>query len=328
MKKLFKLSRIVVSFFLIGLLLYLIRDELHQILVTLKNTSILLYSLCFFLNLIATLIISHRLREIFRVMGVQFTFWNCTVLNLIGLFFNNFLPTSAGGDLLKIYYASQGSGRKVESITGVLADRFFGLFAIFLLASVALLLEKNIRNSDMLTAFTWGILGLFLALAFLALNKNCSSKMEGIFERLFKGESRIKSFFEMVSQTIGGVRKAKIFIPYILSLSLIIQFLAIGIMFLLSKSLSLNIALSVLVVIVPIIFVVSLFPSINGLGIREGAYVYFLGEIVGKGNAFALSLLFLSLTLLFSLIGGFFYIWVNKTNYFERIYLYRNDFVK
>ena len=148
------MSRIVVSIFLIAFLLYLVRDELHQILVTLKNTSILLYSLCFFLNLIAILIISHRLREIFRVMGVQFTFWNCTVLNLIGLFFNNFLPTSAGGDLLKIYYASQGSGRKVESVTGILTDRFFGLFAIFLLASVALLLEKNVKNRDVLTIFT------------------------------------------------------------------------------------------------------------------------------------------------------------------------------
>lgn len=323
MKKLFKLSRIVVSFFLIGLLLYLIRDELHQISISLQRINIPLYSLCFLLFLSTIFIISHRLKEIFRVLGIPFTFWDCTVLNLIGLFFNNFLPTSAGGDLLKIYYASQGSGRKVESITGVLADRFFGLFAIFLLASVALLLEKNIKNSGVLTMFTWGILGLFLALAFLSLNKNCSSKIGGIFGRLFKGESRIKSFFEMISQTIEGVRKAKIFIPYILSLSLIIQFLGIGIMFLLSKSLSLNIAFSVLVVIVPIIFVVSLFPSINGLGIREGAYVYFLGDMAGRGNAFALSLLFLSVTLLLSLIGGLVYVWVNRNDYFKKISFYK-----
>jgi uncharacterized protein (TIRG00374 family) len=323
MKKLFQLSRIVVSFFLIAVLLYFIRDELHQILATLKNTSILLYSLCFFLNLIATLIVSYRLREILQVMGIHFSFWNCAVLNFIGLFFNNFLPTSAGGDLLKIYYASQGSGRKVESITGVLADRFFGLFAIVLLASVALLLEKNIKNSGLLTALTWGSLGLFIILAFLTINKNCFFRIKGIFGGLFKGESRMKSFFEVISRTLEGVRKAKIFVVYILSLSLLIQFLSIGVMFFLSKSLSLNIAFSVLVVIVPIIFVVSLFPSINGLGIREGAYVYFLSEIVGRGNAFALSLLFLSLTLLLSLMGGLVYVWVNRNGYFKRIYAYK-----
>ncbi len=328
MKRLFKLSRIVVSFFLIAILLYLIRDELHQILATLKNTSILLYSLCFFLNLLITLIISHRLREIFRVMGIHFSFWNCTVLNFIGLFFNNFLPTSAGGDLLKIYYASQGSGKKVESMAGVLVDRLFGLFGIFLLASIAILLVRDIRNSNMLTILTWGILGVFILVLFLGLNHYSSSKIKEGIGRLFNGEGKMKKFIETASQTIDGVTKAKTSVAYVLSLSLIIQFLSIGIMFLLTQSLSLNIAFRVLMVVVPIIFVVSLFPSINGLGIREGAYVYFLGEFVGKGNAFALSLLFLSLTLLFSLIGGFFYIWANKTNYFERIYLYRNDFVK
>jgi uncharacterized protein (TIRG00374 family) len=252
-------------------------------------------------------------------MGVHFTFWNCTIINLIGLFFNNFLPTSAGGDLLKIYYASQGSGRKVESITGILTDRFFGLFTIFLLSSVALLLEKNVKNRDMLTIFTWGILGLFIVLTFLALNKNSSSKIKGIFGGFFKGESKTKRFFEISSQIIEGIGKAKKTIVYIVVLSLVIQFLSIGIIFLLSKSLSLNIAFSILIVIVPIIIVVSLFPSINGLGIREGAYVYFLGEIVGRGNAFALSLLFLSLTLLLSLIGGVVYVWINKNNYFGRI---------
>jgi len=328
MKKLFEILRIGISIFLIGLLLYLIRNELHQILATLKKTSILLYCLCFFLNLIATIIISHRLREIFRVMGVQFTFWNCTVLNLIGYFFNNFLPTSTGGDLLKIYYASQGSGRKVESVTGILTDRFFGLFAIFLLASVALLLEKNVKNRDVLTIFTWGIFGLFLILTFLTLNKDCSSKIKGIFEGLFKGESKMKSFFEVISRTIERIRKAKISVVYILSLSLIIQFLCIGIIFLLSKSLSLNIAFSVLIVIVPIIFVVSMFPSVNGLGIREGAYVYFLGEMVGRGNAFALSLLFFSLTLLLSLIGGLVYVWVNKNGYFRKLSFYKGTEIR
>ncbi len=319
MKRLFNLLRIVVSIFLIALLLYLIRDELHQILVTLKNTSIFLYSLCFFLNLSAILIISLRLREIFRIMGIYLTFWNCTIINFIGLFFNNFLPTSTGGDLLKIYYASQGSGRKVESITGILADRFFGLFAILLLASIALFLEKDVKNSDVLIILTLGILGLFFVIIFLTLNKDCCTKIQGILEMLFKGESKMRSFFERIFQIIEGIRKAKISVVYILVLSLIIQFMSIGVIFLLSKGLSLHIAFTVLIVVVPIIFVVSLFPSINGLGIREGAYVYFLGEMVGKGNAFALSLLFLSLTLLLSLIGGVVYVWINKNNYFEKI---------
>ena len=319
MKKKLELARIVVSLLLILILLYLIRDEIHQIMITLKNANIFIYALCFLMNLIIIFVISLRLKKVFHLLGIPLTVWNCTVLNLIGLFFNNLLPTSAGGDLLKIYYASQGSGKKVGSITAILGDRFFGLFSIFLLASIALPLEKNVKSNDLLTALTWGILGAFFLLIFFALNMNCSSKMKGMMEGLSKGRSKIRGFFEITTEMFERIRNAKIFIMYMVSLSLVIQFLYIGVLFLLSKGLSLNIAFSVLVVIVPIIFVVSLFPSLNGLGIREGAYVYFLGDMVGRGNAFALSLLFLSLTLLLSLIGGLVYVWVSKNNYFKRI---------
>ena len=319
MKKKLELARIVISLLLILILLYLIRDEAHQILITLKNVNIFIYAFCFLMNLIIIFVISLRLKKFFHLLGIHLTVWNCTVLNLIGLFFNNLLPTSAGGDLLKIYYASQGSGKKVESITAILGDRFFGLFSIFLLASIALPLEKNVKSNDLLTALTWGILGVFFLLIFFALNKNCSSKIKWVMEGLSKGRRKIRGFFEITTEMFERIRNAKIFIMYVVSLSLVIQFLYIGVLFLLSKGLSLNIAFSVLVVIVPIIFVVSLFPSINGLGIREGAYVYFLGDMVGRGNAFALSLLFLSLTLLLSLMGGLVYVWASKNNYFKRI---------
>ena len=138
----------------------------------------------------------------------------------------------------------------------------------------------------------------------------------------------MKGFFEITSQIIGRIGETKKTVVYIVALSLIIQFLFIGIIFLLSKSLSLNIAFSVLIVIVPIIFVVSMFPSVNGLGIREGAYVYFLGDMVGRGNTFAISLLFFSLTLLLSLMGGLVYVWVNKNGYFKKISFYKSTEIR
>ena len=48
-------------------------------------------------------------------------------------------------------------------------------------------------------------------------------------------------------------------------------------------------------------------PSINGLGVREGAYVLLLGGIVGKEKAFALSILWLAVVMSLSLLGGLIY---------------------
>ncbi len=64
----------------------------------------------------------------------------------------------------------------------------------------------------------------------------------------------------------------------------------------------------VLFLVMPIVTVASMLPSLNGLGIREGAYVYFLGGIVGHEQALAISLLWLALFLGVRLSGGLVYL--------------------
>jgi uncharacterized membrane protein YbhN (UPF0104 family) len=51
----------------------------------------------------------------------------------------------------------------------------------------------------------------------------------------------------------------------------------------------------------------SLLPSLNGLGLREGATVVFFGPLIGKGNAFAISILWVIILLIMSLLGGLIY---------------------
>ena len=57
----------------------------------------------------------------------------------------------------------------------------------------------------------------------------------------------------------------------------------------------------------PIISILSLLPSINGLGLREGSTVVFFGPIIGKENAFAVSILWLFVLFVTSIIGGVIY---------------------
>jgi phosphate/sulfate permease len=57
----------------------------------------------------------------------------------------------------------------------------------------------------------------------------------------------------------------------------------------------------------PIIGIVSLFPSINGLGLREGATVVFFAPMIGKEKALAVGILWFFILLVTSLIGGAIY---------------------
>jgi len=58
----------------------------------------------------------------------------------------------------------------------------------------------------------------------------------------------------------------------------------------------------------PIISAMSLIPSINGLGIREGATVLLFAPLIGKENAFAISILLLAALFIVSIIGGIVYL--------------------
>jgi hypothetical protein len=57
----------------------------------------------------------------------------------------------------------------------------------------------------------------------------------------------------------------------------------------------------------PIVSMVSLLPSINGLGVREGSTVVFFGPLIGRENALAVSILMIVVLLMISVVGGMIY---------------------
>ena len=57
---------------------------------------------------------------------------------LIGVFFNNVLPSSVGGDLVKAFYiARHQERRRVEAVLSVMIDRVLGLYSLLLISMMA-----------------------------------------------------------------------------------------------------------------------------------------------------------------------------------------------
>ncbi len=94
-------------------------------------------------------LIAWRLCLLMRPLGLNLSLAASIRLTLIGLFFNNCLPGSTGGDVVKIYYAMEGNrGRRLEIATIVMLDRVAGLLGIL---GFTLLLVPFFQ--PMLTAF-------------------------------------------------------------------------------------------------------------------------------------------------------------------------------
>ncbi len=223
------------------------------------------------------------------------------------MFFNNFLPTTAGGDVVKGYYLlkDKDSDKKIDLGASVLFDRIIGTISIIIMALVAaILFYRKLPLSSILFILFLSIF-IFSLVIFLR-NQNLAKRFSRFF-RFYKHKTldiQSKRIYERFHRYMHSQRM----LTKSIGISFITQIFSILMNYLIIISLGARIPLFLLFVYIPLIWVFTLFPSINGLGIREGFYVYFFKGIIGKETAFTLSVLILGLIVLNGIIGGFIYL--------------------
>ena len=118
-----------VSLGLLGYLIYLADPK--QILNVLDQVwyenGIIYLSVAFTLFLLSLLVLSFRWQILVKGYGLKISTWLLFKYYLIGLFFNNFLPTGIGGDVLRIYNLIQSSGNRTVSFASVMTERLLGI---------------------------------------------------------------------------------------------------------------------------------------------------------------------------------------------------------
>jgi uncharacterized protein (TIRG00374 family) len=107
-----------------------------------------------------------------RGLGLSFHLRDALRLGSLGFMLNQVMPGSVGGDLFKAaFIAHEQPGRRTEAVASVFIDRFVGLVAMFVVASVALLFaDRTLARSPLLSGlevFIWsaaagGVLGICL----------------------------------------------------------------------------------------------------------------------------------------------------------------------
>ncbi len=304
MKKL--ILQIGVSLLFIGFLFSQMRGDFPKILHTLKNVNRPLFTLAFLVCLSTVLIMAKRLQLIFAAEDVPVKIVDMSNLTFVGFFFNNFLPTSVGGDIVKAMCAARITRAPVKSVTSVLMDRIFGLFTFIIIPSVSFLFFLKKVNNPWVPVVIYSFLAAATLFFILLFNRNAARRFRFI-ERLLNyfhlGEKARKIYDGM-----HGFKKHKGVIVQVLLLSIVGQSVSILAVYLIALALGAHANLIYFFLLVPIVNLMSMVPSLNGLGIRESAYTYFLAPFLGKENAFAISILWLAILFLFSLIGGIIYL--------------------
>ena len=295
-----------ISLVFLALLYWMVREDIPVILQTLRNMNHLLAAAATLIFLLAVGIMAFRLSLIFGVKGAPITFAEACNLTFVGYFFNNFLPTSVGGDIVKAMCAARVTKNTVVSVTSVLMDRIFGLFTFILIPSFSLLFFMRDIGNRWVPTIVYGLLAASLLCFFLIFNRSVARKFRFIEQIL--NYFKLGKKFREVYNGLNDFKNHKQAVLIAMGLSVAGQSVSILVLYLMARALGSDTHLIYFFLLVPVVHLVSMLPSLNGLGIREGAYTYFLAPYMGRENAFALGILWLGLLILLSLIGGLIYL--------------------
>jgi uncharacterized protein (TIRG00374 family) len=279
------------------------RGKYGDIARVLKNTDKAVFILAFAAFMVASFVASFRMKLIIEAQGIKLRFREALSLTFIGYFFNNFLPTSIGGDVVKAHYLSKHSRDKAGSYTSVFVDRVVGLVTMILMAFVALICVGTNIVDKRLAAAIYAITAVAILGITFFISKNFAKRFSWLIVLVKPMESQLRNIYASTNKYRHrlGLMISSLLISVISQLS---YFTCYGI---LAISIGSKIPIIDLLLRMPIVGMMSLLPSINGLGVREGSMVVLFGPLMGKENALAVSILMIMMLAITSVIGGVIY---------------------
>lgn len=255
-------------------------------------------------------VLAWRLRILLLPRGFQLPLSSAFRLTLIGTFFNSCLPGATGGDLVKIYYATEGNpGRATEVGTIILLDRLTGMFALMLLPLLLLPFFPHLLSvSPELRAVLWLVTllaAVTLAGALMCFSERIrhSAPAEWAIRKLPFGR-----FLGIVYDTVHAYRQHPAPLFAAVGISILAHLLASSVAMLSSLAMRPGEFAWKMCVVIPIGFAANALPfTPGGLGVGEAAFskLFALAGLAGGAEAL---LGWRVLTILMSLLGLAYYL--------------------
>lgn len=299
------LIKVGTSAVLIG---YILRTtDLSALRRALLGANYTIVALSFLLHWVGYLLSAARWQVLLRAREAPVPIRRLVSSHLVATFFNNFLPTTVGGDAVRAYDAARYTDLSLPRAAGVVTlDRLLGVFALFLFSTLAFFIGFEMFSQNLAVMVTLGLLaGVFLVMLAFATDR-VTRLMEGLFDlpfiRQYSVTARIHSFYEML-HTYKDHRSALV---KALLVALLLQINVILHYYLISVSLYQKVSLLYFVLFIPVLLILlQIAPSFNGIGYREAGFVFFLSPLgVDAASAVSLSLLDFGMKIVLSVIGG------------------------
>ncbi|HXG87690.1 MAG TPA: lysylphosphatidylglycerol synthase transmembrane domain-containing protein [Vicinamibacterales bacterium] len=264
------------------------------------------YLLSFGVMLAGQLLYAYRWRLMLEALGLGIPYRTVVEQYVVGIFFNNFLPSTMGGDWAKVYYLGRTEGY-VRVGASVLVDRLLG---IFLLSSMAVVLfwTRPVTDDNLIAARSM-LTGIWLLLAAgfaMVLLLPVGLWLQQRLTKWRRIERQIDSLRRLADHITDVARQPRVIAGS--SAAVVIYFMMLGVVYQQFIALTTGIVPGLLAVTAAVTAIATLSNvpiAVNGLGLREQLHLALLaGFALSREAAAGISLLLFGHLLLISAIGA------------------------
>lgn len=285
----------------------------------LTEINILIFVVTLGIFVVGQIIVGFRWWLLLRSQSIFIGFWAAVRLHFLGLFYNNCMPGSVGGDLVRAWYVTRHTEKKFEAALSVFVDRIVGLLSTLVIAAFFYVLflqgQENIIVAEgkggffhSLSGYKWILLWFFVALAIVLFGfilykptrRILAKAWSFIFAHSLRAMERLKN-----AAVIYCSKPLTLFSVF--GLTIFLQIMVITGFWFLGRSLGITTGIKYYYVFFTLTWVLGAIPiSIGGAVVVEGMLIVLFVNIanVAEGSAYALALCQRAVWILASLPGA------------------------
>jgi uncharacterized membrane protein YbhN (UPF0104 family) len=267
------------------------------------NTAFVIAALAF--TLLGIVLSAFRWQRVLATLEVHSRLVRLTRHYLASMFVGNFLPSTVGGDVLRVTRHGAETGDTAAPVATVVLERLSGRIVLPALTFAGLLINPRLRQeSGRATALAAGV-GIATLLALAGVLIAAGNPRIG---RRISGTEGWKRFTGAIHLGVDRFRRRPALAFEVIGAGVVYQLCVIVSVFFASKALGFDhtVGFTAILAFFPIVAIVQTLPvTIGGLGVREGAlYLFFHPLGVQTEQAISLGVLIYACTLIVSLIGA------------------------
>jgi uncharacterized protein (TIRG00374 family) len=281
-----------------------------EILAALSTADWKLVFAAFLLFYVHFLIGSVRWRLLARLHGANPSIGYLVRSFMVANFFNNILPSTIGGDVIRVYDTWRAGTTKEGAAATVFVDRVIGVMVLAVIAAAGTLIINQYRHFSSVLPVLMASL-IVASVILITLIFKPPAWFVSRLERIASHRSPwVAGPATAIQRVAGEFRGAQSTLATSIALSFLLHGNIIVAYYLTGVAVGINLDAVIYASVIPLALFAMMMPvSINGIGIREGVFAMLFGIFgIGIDLVLVFSWIFYGLTVIHGVIGGIVYL--------------------